>query len=249
VVAVSQGGSTHFAKQRGDEIQRLCEKGFAVCLVDVRGTGETSLGDDRGRGGRATSVSSSHLMLDETLLGLRLHDLRSVLAWLGARADVDGRRVIVWGDSPTAPLDAPAMPIVPHLVDGRPREAEPLGQILALLAALYEPNVRGVIARGGITSISDVLARPAVGVPHDLVVPGVLTRTDLPDLVAALSPLPIRLEGLVDAGNCKATSSQLDSVYGVARLAYRKDNAESKLAVSESRDDSLAETLSDWIAK
>src|SRR5262249_2567937 len=100
VVAICQSGKTELLHQRAKEVAALLEGGVAVCLLDVRGTGESAvLGKARGRNSLATTLSSTQLMLGETMVGAQLRDLRAVLAWLRGRADVDGKRMAVWGDS------------------------------------------------------------------------------------------------------------------------------------------------------
>ena len=99
--------------------------GVAVCLPDVRGTGETSPGGARDRQTEATSLSATELMLGGTLLGARLRDLRAVLAYLRTRADVDFARVALWGDS-FAPVNSVAV-----LVEASRREAATMPVVLA----------------------------------------------------------------------------------------------------------------------
>ena len=45
VVCVAQDGKAGFLAQRADEIAQLSVRGIAVCLPDLRGTGESELGD------------------------------------------------------------------------------------------------------------------------------------------------------------------------------------------------------------
>src|SRR5262249_23036922 len=99
VVGVAQAGKAAVLKQRADIIAELLEKGTAVCLADVRGTGETQPGSGRGRTSSATAIAASELMLGQTLVGSRLRDLRSVLAHLRQRPDLDSKRILLWGDS------------------------------------------------------------------------------------------------------------------------------------------------------
>ena len=75
VVAVSQSGKAAMLKKRSREIAELLASGIAVALADLRGTGETRPGTYRGRRSYATGLSSGELMLGETLVGQRLHDL------------------------------------------------------------------------------------------------------------------------------------------------------------------------------
>ena len=90
VVAVAQQGKQAFFRQRSDVLAALLRGGAAVCLPDLRGTGETRpAGDRRGppaglfttveRTSEGTLLACGELMLGQTLLGTRLQDLRSVL--------------------------------------------------------------------------------------------------------------------------------------------------------------------------
>jgi hypothetical protein len=224
VVAVSQAGKQALLAKRTEAIARLLDEGIAVCLPDVRGTGETRSGDDRGRASTATSVSATALMLGRPLLGGRLRDLRSVLAYLRQRGDINAKRIALWGDSfapvnPTerdlcVPLDAAALP----------NQAEPLGGLLALFGALFEEDVRAVFARGSLISFHSILDSPFLYVPHDVVVPGALAVSDLADVAVALAPRPLWLEGLVDGRNVRVPQVGLNQAYDRVRQGYGQGN-------------------------
>jgi dienelactone hydrolase len=234
VVAVSQAGKSALLRQRAAEVAALLEGGVAVCLPDVRGTGESGLGKGRGRTSRATALSSSQLMLGETMVGAQLRDLRTVLSWLRARNDVDGDRVAIWGDSLAPVNPARTNYIVPRDDDAAlPAQAEPLGGLLALLAGLYENGVKAVLVRGGLVGFRSVLDSHLVLVPHDVVVPGLLTIGDLDDMAAALAPKPLRLEGIVDGGNRQLGEKQVRQAYRRAIAAYRDRKAPAAIALGE----------------
>jgi len=198
VVAVAQEGKAGFLKNRAAHLEMLLRAGVAVVLPDVRGTGENgSLGSGRGRSSGATSLSSTELMLGRTLVGLRLADLRTVIAWARGRADA----IAIWGDS-FAPPNAPDRNLaVPQDAEPFPRPAEPLGGLLALFGALFEEDVKAVWAFGGLKGFASLLESPFCYVPHDVIVPGALTVGDLDGVAAALAPRPVRLEGRVDGLN------------------------------------------------
>jgi hypothetical protein len=208
VVAIAQSGKQRFLAERESSIARLLEAGIAVCLPDLRGTGETRPGDDRGRSSDATGLSSSELMLGGTLLGSRLTDLLTVMQWLRTRSDIDGASIAVWGDS-FANVNGPDRRVdIPLGIDDEPDHSEPLGATVALLAGLCDDKLKAVVARGGLVSVRSVLASPFVHVPHDFVVPGLLTAGDLSDIAGAIAPRPLRIEGLVDGTNRRAESLQ-----------------------------------------
>ena len=127
-------------------------------------------------------------MLGNTLVGLRLKDLRSVLRWLRTVPEIDAKRIGVWGDS-FAPENGPERRLdVPLGIGEELPSAEPLGPLLALLAALFEDDVAAVVARGGLIAFRSTLQSQFVCIPHDVVVPGLLTAGDVSDLAAGLAP-------------------------------------------------------------
>src|SRR6185312_12272844 len=137
-------------------------------------------------------------MLGQTLVGSRLRDVRSVLRHLRTRADLNAGRVALWGDSFAPANPAGQTLAVPLDADPSPRQAEPLGGLLALFTALFEDGVRAVYVRGGLTGYASVLQSQFCYVPHDALVPGALTAGDLCDVAAALAPRPLRMDGHLD---------------------------------------------------
>jgi len=237
VVAVSQHGKTRFLAERAETIAKLLESGLAFCLPDVRGTGETSLAGSRPARSEATSVSATELMLGRTLLGSRLQDLRTVLRYLQTRDDLAARRLALWGDS-FAPTN-PAGFADPLIDEGEaPRQSEPLGGLLALLGALFEDNVRVVVADGTLPGYQAVLRDRFCYVPHDAIVPGALTAGDLSDVAAALAPRPLRLSRLIDGRNVMLTFESARTFFEPAQKAYAR--AKSRLIVQPSNEGDLA---------
>jgi hypothetical protein len=224
VLAFAQGGKEAFLAQRRGDIAALLEKGVAICLVDVRGTGETeppssaAAGDEFStpsweNASSATSLSATELMLGATALGQRLKDARTVVHYLMNRDEIDSKQLLLWGDSftPTNPREglldqSSGQQAGPQII----RHADPLGSLLVLLTALYEDNVRAVAARGGLVSYLSVLENRFSYLPEDDIVPGILEATDIGDIVAALAPRAVLLEGFVDGRNRQLTESELN---------------------------------------
>lgn len=223
VVAVAQHGKQAFLEERAETIVELFSAGIAVCLPDLRGTGETKPDDGRGRNSAATDLSASELMLGQTLVGSRVRDLRSVIRYLGTRPEIDRGRVALWGDSFAAanprdrnlavPLDAAQLPPV----------AEPLGAMAVLLTALFEDDVRAVCARGGLVGFQSLLESPFVYVPHDCIVPGAVSVGDLSEVACALAPRPLLLAELVDGQNRSLTSDEAGVALASVKQAYAGD--------------------------
>ena len=173
VVMVAQNGKAGFLKERAEVIATFLDAGIAVCLPDVRGTGETQPGTSSGRGSSRTSVSQTNLILGQPVAGAQLRDLRAVIRWLQNQGRIDRRRIALWGDS-FAPSNGKEIPLAVPLDAGDfPHIAEPNGDLLALLVALFEESVKAVYTRGGLHG--------GLGnyhyLPHDAVVPGALHAT------------------------------------------------------------------------
>jgi hypothetical protein len=170
----------------------------------------------------ATSVSSTALMLGQTVLGLRLHDLRSVLAHLRSLRDYASSPMALWGESlaPVNPSDRSLE--APYAVEPFPELSEPMAGWLALLGGLFEEDVDAVCARGCLVSFASLLESPFLFVPHDAVVPGILTAGDVVDIAAALAPRPLCMEGLVDGLNRRVPRARALADLEGAERAYKR---------------------------
>jgi cephalosporin-C deacetylase-like acetyl esterase len=218
VIGISQEGKDLFVQERSRDIEGMLKRGTAVCLPDVRGTGETEPGPKLDPDGDEIRehLEGYELMLGDTLLGKRLKDLRTVIAYLASKQDLDSKRIGLWGES-----FEPANP--PHvLLDEQVQwqvgpeieeQAEPLGGLLAILGALYEDNVRTVAVHGGLATYLSILDDQFAYVPADVIIPGALQIGDIPDLVGALAPHPILLKGLVDGRNRLLEEGEVRSLF------------------------------------
>jgi dienelactone hydrolase len=226
VAGVAEGGKELFLATRSREIEALLKKGIAVCLPDVRGTGETSPDSRRDPENDENMQAVNEEMLGETLVGRRLKDLRTVLAYLGQRPDLDAKRLALWGESLMPVNNTRLDPDENSLWQVGPQiqqQGEPLGGLLAVLGALYEPNVRTIAVRNGLAGYLSILDDAFVYVPADVTVPGFLEAGDLADVEAALAPRPMLLEDLIDGKDRVVPEhdlrGQLEPLYGAYREA------------------------------
>jgi cephalosporin-C deacetylase-like acetyl esterase len=209
VVAFCQAGKQRWLKERAGPVAEFLRRGVAVCIVDVRGMGETSLGDGRGRTSAAASLAADEWMLGQSIVAGQLRDLLATLTYLRKCPEIDSRRIALWGDSLAAPNPSDAVCVTPHNIDVKLRSPEPGAGLLALLAALYDNSIVAVATGGAVHSFQSVFDSPVCRIPPDAIVPGLLTVADVPDLVAALAPRPIRLTTTVDAHNRLVSRTQI----------------------------------------
>jgi len=230
VLCVSQGGKKSFLQKEAGEIAALLAAKIAVCLVDVRGTGEIRCGDDRGRGSEATSLASTELMLGQTLLKGQIYDLGYVLDWLWSREDLDGRQFALWGSSHAAVNPADREWKVPYDVD-TPKLGEPMGGLVALYAPEHwGPQV--VLAEGTLKSWASVLDSPFVHLPHDAIVPNGVTDLELDEAAAFHRGHRLRISSSIDGLNRAVSQADLEAAYPLARKSFE--------AVGKGKDLSLA---------
>jgi dienelactone hydrolase len=219
VIGIAQDGKAGFLKHRAETIADLLKQECAVCLVDLRGTGETSA-DGRGRQGGATGYSATLLMDGQTIPAVQLQELilvENLLSNLGGY-----KSIALWGDSFAEPNDPKMNLAVPHDAAKMPRQSEPMGGLLALLGGeVGGANVKAIYVRGGLVSFRSILDSPFCYFPHDAVIPGILTVTDLDELAAANGNHGLRLEALVDGLNRRADQKTLAKAYERATKSRR----------------------------
>jgi cephalosporin-C deacetylase-like acetyl esterase len=243
VCAFAQEGKHAFLSRRRAELAALVKRGVAVCLADVRGTGETERAADRHLG--STSEPATEFMLDSTGIGVQLKDARTVLRYLSRRDDLDPKRLAVWGDS-FAEVNPSGLLLDQSVRQQRGpqviQQSDPLGSLLVLLTALYDDNVHAVAARGGLVSWLSVLRDRFCYVPEDVIIPGILETGDIADIVAALAPRAVLLEALVDGRDRLSSPISMTSDLADALLAYRA--VPSRLIV---REHSSEPDLATWM--
>ena len=179
VVMVAQGGKAAFLKERADVIAAFLKAGVAVCLPDVRGTGETRAGTSADRGSTRTSISQTNLILGQPVLGAQLRDLRTVIRWLKARKDIDATNVALWGDSFAPTNSHEAKIAVPLDAAHSLTFSEPNGGALAGLAGAFETGIAGVHTRRELRDVWSLFESKYIYCPHEAVVPGVAATTGL----------------------------------------------------------------------
>jgi hypothetical protein len=209
VIAIAQDGKAGFLKYRAETIAELLKNKTAVCLVDLRGTGETAA-DGRGRQSGGTSYSSSLLMHGQTAPGVQLRELLTVM---NVMPKLGFKSIALWGDS-FAPTNDPSMNFAKPLdVSNMPKQAEPMGGLLALLGGTTGGDkVTAVYARGGLASYHSVLESPFCYLPHDAIIPGVLLGNDINSVAAKVRN--VRLEAMVDSLNRPVNQESLKRRFG-----------------------------------
>ncbi len=245
VIGVTQEGNLRLKKERLPMIQSLLGQKIAVCLVEMRGIGDGRHGEVyRGRLSPSAGVTTTSLMLGESLLSSRVRDLRTVIDHLRNRKEIDENRIGLWADSLAAPNPHGKKLAVPLDATHYPERGEPLAGVATLFAALYEPDIRAVYIQGSLLSYEAMLDEPFVYQPVDSIIRGLLRIADLPDMAEALAPRPLRIEGLVDGCNRQISRKRAEETYNRARAAYAQMNQSHRLTIQA--ENASGEDIAKW---
>ena len=160
----------------GGLARALAQTGARTLAIDLRGWGETAWQEQSygWSADRRDILSADNMLfyvayaLGSSPVALRVHDLLAGLAWMRARPDVDPRRIALVGTGG--------------------------GGIVALHAALIAGEIGAVVCRRTLASYRSVVDAARCAHPVADFVPGALRDYDLPDLVAALAPVPVLLD-------------------------------------------------------
>jgi hypothetical protein len=236
VVGVSSAGKARLLAERSVQVERLLKAGVAVCLVDVRGCGETRPGRNRLPDGESAYLQYNAWGFNESLPAYQLRDLRTALAWVRRLESIDARRVALWAEGFADANGKTDEPILFNEVGFRQTSptpltlSEPTAALLALLAAVEDAparaGVRGVLLRGGLVSYMTILSRLHYYVPVDAIVPGLLTVADVPDLLEALPEGTVVLaEDLRDGSNRRLSAANVKAGWGDLAPAHYSPRA------------------------
>jgi hypothetical protein len=173
-------------------------------------------------------------------LGRQLCGLLSVLNRF--KCDERFKNIGIWGDS-FAALNDKALDEKPLRTHSPWAVIEPLGAELAILAALFDSQIKAVYARKGLASRESIFSTWQCCLPHDAVVPNVVAAGDFDDLVRVLCPLPLRLEMFLDGQNRRLEQAELECRFKRTLREYAKAELPSPLAADP------VETPARWFPK
>ncbi len=177
--------------REGDLYHQLAAIGIVVCAADVRGIGD--LLPEVGRGAqhyeiphaREEAYAWASLILGAPLLAQRAADLLSFVNAFPQLPETRGRRIVL------AALGEMAVP--------------------AMFAAALHDRIERAYLSGVLASYRSILDADEYKHSFANFVPGILERTDLPQVAAAASPRRIVIAGAVDGAGALIDASKLYS--------------------------------------
>lgn len=200
LVVVEPSGRTRHWRE-GELYPRLAMAGWTVYAVDVRGIGDLRGEAGRGNPGYTVRHTSEEdyawasMMLGRPLLGQRVADLLAVVDALSAQ----------FGDK------------TPITLAGLGSMATPV-----LCAAALEERVTTAYVAGGLVRWASLLETDAYREPFASFLPGVLRKTDLPQIARLMGSRRLVIVGAVDGQGKTVPAAQVKSWYGPATQVREK---------------------------
>ncbi|MBI1786343.1 MAG: acetylxylan esterase [Acidobacteria bacterium] len=193
---LAEPGGRNGRWREGELYQELASQGFAVCVPDVRGIGDTAPEFQRGAVGHARSHNQEEawawasLILGRPLLVQRVTDLLAVAA--ACRNALPGRKVA---------LAAQGKMTVP-----------------AAFAASFDSRIDSLYLSGGLISFQSVVNTEDYQHPFANFLPELLLHSDLPEVTASVAPRKVTLAGMVDAAGRAADVAEVRRLYPQAEV-------------------------------
>jgi cephalosporin-C deacetylase-like acetyl esterase len=156
------------------EFARLAASGHVVLAMHPRGVlGEPPPNPNQLALGPYMPLLLRAIAVGKTLVGMRVDDATRAIDWLVSRSDVDSTSLAVYGTGAQG--------------------------MVALHAAAIDERITDVIAERTLVSYNMALQAPLHRNLSEVLIPGVLTRYDVADLLMAIAPRPVWLVNPVNA--------------------------------------------------
>jgi cephalosporin-C deacetylase-like acetyl esterase len=200
------------ASAPGGDVDELAQLGYTVLAVDPSGIGESAVA--------WSSYSNSWfgqekiawlaLMVGKPMVGLRMDDIVRGIDLLRERGALFGEQCLGIGEG--------------------------MAGVDLLHAAVLDSRIAGVVVQGSLLSYAAVARTPIHRQVFDAVIPGVLGKYDLPDLVASLAPRPVWLVNLRSAAGSPVFLRETKSEFKYTEAAYAAAGAQDKLTLGLRRE-------------
>ena len=148
-----------------DDLDRLTKSGDVVVALEPRPSPPGTEGLKSPYLGTFNLLSLRAFLVGKTILGMRVEDTIRAIDELSARPDVDTSRITVYGNGPMGPV--------------------------VLHAAALDLRIRRVLVENSLASYRSILDEPLHKNISEVMVPGILRKYDIDDLIKAIAPRPV----------------------------------------------------------
>lgn len=166
----------------GGDFERLAQAGRVVMVVEPRPTPSGTESIKSPLLGVFNLLSLRAFLVGKTIVGMRMDDAIHALDWLTARKDVDAQAVTAYGEGS-------------------------LGTVL-LHAAALDLRIKRVVVENSLAAYRMIVDEPIHRNVSEVVLPGVLRKYDIGDLLLAEYPRPVTVINPQDAIGAALTDAE-----------------------------------------
>ncbi len=201
----------------------LLEAGYAVCAIAVRGTGLSTPRPPKGgpvfyqQMDLSERFAWANLVLGTSVMGQRVWDILRTIDYLVARPDVNASQIRMIGQEEAG--------------------------LAALMAGALDDRVCSILLIGMVVTFMSIVQSTEYSLALEWFVPRILRHFDLPDIVASVSPRPLRIMDAVDASGAILPVEVVHATY--SQRIGRDSAAVKNLTIVTSSKDSRDEYM-DW---
>lgn len=189
--------------------QELVKAGWTVVAPNLRATGATKPANDTIRDAADHNSAEHAVWIGRPLMGQWLTDVQAVLDWLAAQPTVDRRHIVVAGVGPA-------------------------GLVALVGGGLWDDRVAGVLAvETPVTYLTEAPYGPSMRM--GVLVPGILTAGDVPQLAALMAPRRLVFADGVTGGGERLKEKDLAGALAFAADVYAVHKAGDRLTVAVSK--------------
>ena len=165
--------------------------------------------------------TSRAFLVGKTFVGMRTDDVLAAVRWLATQKDVEASRIDAYGDGASG--------------------------VVLLHAATLEPRIRQITIENTLSTYMSVINVPVHRGVAESVVPGILKRYDLDDLMIAIVPRSIAIVSPVDGAGSEQGQAEFEGQLKRTYAADRSLHADNRLRfVERVSGQPLSILYSDW---
>jgi cephalosporin-C deacetylase-like acetyl esterase len=182
------------------ELDRMAKSGWVTVALQPTPSPPGTEGLKSPYLGGFNLLSLRAFLVGKTIVGMQIDDAIGAINSLAARADVDASRITIYGNGPFG--------------------------IVALHTAVLDSRIRSVVVENTLASYRMVLDQPLHRDISEVMIPGVLRRYDVGNLLLAISPRPVTVINPQDATGAIIDEAQFRKATGQAVRVLARQTGE-----------------------
>jgi hypothetical protein len=184
ILYINQNGKSGILSEM-DIVEDMLEKGYLVCAVDLRGTGETS---------PDMANKFWDFLIGKPIFGQRVYDILATVKWL-KESEVRAENIKFWGQG--------------------------MGTLYGAFAGVISDDISEYLLEEPLISFKSVVEVNMPAYEHEIILPGILEKFDMPQVYQAICPRPVTLLNPLSGDKSSAERSDIKEINDPVSATYK----------------------------